>query len=284
MKRALRWLAYALGGLVALIIVGSSVVYALSARVLGRSYAIPDTRVAVPSGAAAVAEGKRLAAIRGCIGCHHPNLEGEVFIDQLMLARVSAPNLSRLLPTYSDQELEQAIRHGVARDGRAMVIMPSSMYAQLSDADLGSIIAWLRTMPPVDRDRLPSRRIGPMGRLGLVLGKYHVEPAVIDHAAHHPAVTPKSDRLAYGKYLALTSCSECHGLDLRGEPGNTPPLTLASAYSEAEFRRFFKTGKALGGRELRLMSEVARGRFANFTDDEVAALHGYLKTLNATAQ
>lgn len=285
MPRVLKWVGYTLLTIVGLLIIVSTSVYVVSARILARTYAMHPAAVplAIPAAPAAIAEGRRLATIRGCNGCHRPNLEGEVFLDQLMLARVSAPNLSRLVPTYSDAELERVIRHGIARDGRAVVIMPSSMYAPLSDADLASVIAYLRSIPPVEHD-LPTRRIGPMGRLGLVLGKFHVEPAVIDHAAAHPAIAPKSDRLAYGRYLALTSCTECHGLDLRGQPGETPPLTLASAYSDSEFRQFFQTGKALGGRELKLMSDMARERFASLTDDEVAALLGYLKTLNAPAQ
>lgn len=284
MKRALRWLAYGLGGLVALIIVGYGVVYALSVRALGRSYAIPDTQVAVPSGPVAIVEGKRLATIRGCDGCHRANFEGEVFFDQPSIARIIAPNLSKLLPVYSDAELERVIRHGIARDGRPVVIMPSSMFARLSDADLGAIIAYLRTVPPVDH-ALPASRFGPMARLGIVLGKYHTEPSVIDHAAPHPQTAPTGDRLAWGKYLALTSCTECHGLDLRGDPeGGTPNLAIAVGYPDSSFRAFFKTGKALGGRELELMSEVARRRFSNFTDAEVGALHAFLKTLNAPAQ
>jgi hypothetical protein len=42
-----------------------------------------------------------------------------------------------------------------------------------------------------------------------------------------------------------------------------------------------KTGKALGDRELRMMSAVARSRFAAFTEAEVGALHAYLKTIPA---
>jgi len=283
MKRVLRWVAFLLAGLVALLLLAYATVYVLSARELARTYPIPDSTVTVPAGPVAIAEGKRLATIRGCDGCHRLNFEGEVFFDQPSIARIIAPNLSKLLPAYSDAELERVIRHGIARDGRPVVIMPSSMLAGLSDADLGAIIAYLRTVPPVDHE-LPASRIGPMARLGIVLGKYHTEPSVIDHTARHPAAAPSADRLAWGKYLAETSCRECHGLDLRGDPdGGTPSLAMAAAYSDSAFRQFFKTGRALGGRELELMSEVARRRFSNFTDAEVGALHAYLTTL-ATPQ
>jgi len=133
-------------------------------------------------------------------------------------------------------------------------------------------------MPPVDHP-LPSRRIGPIARFALITGKFHVEPAVIDHAAAHIATTPARDRIAWGQYLARTSCTECHGLDLRGAPDEAPNLAVATAYSDSAFRAFFKTGKALGDRELPLMSEMVRERFSVFTDEEVGALHAYLKTL-----
>jgi cytochrome c553 len=282
MRRLLRWLAIALGGLVALLLVALGIVYVLSARILNKTYVIPRVELAVPSGPAAVAEGKRLATIRGCDGCHGPNLEGELMLDELLLARIAAPNLSRVVPSYSDAELERVIRHGVRKNGDNLVIMPSSVFATLSDADLSAIIAYLRTVPPVDRE-WPARRIGPMGRLGLVIGKFHTEPSLIDHTAPHAAAAPTGDRLAYGRYLAVTSCTECHGTDLKGGPPgggpNGPSLAVVTAYSDSAFRTFFRTGNALGNRRLPIMSEMAERRFSQFTADELGALLAYLRTL-----
>jgi cytochrome c553 len=268
-------------GLVALLLLATAVVYMLSARILHRAYDVPVAEVAVPTGPAALAEGKRLAAIRGCTGCHGQNLEGSMMVDELLLARVAAPNLSQVVPRYSNAELERAIRHGLRQDGQGVVIMPSSMFAPLADTDLGAIIAYLRSVPPVDHD-WPARRIGPMGRLGLLLGKFHTEPMVIDHNLPHAAVAPTGDRVAYGRYLALTSCTECHGRDLKGGPPGGPAgpnLALVAAYSDSAFRTFFRTGNALGNRRLELMSRVVERRFSHFTDDEVGTLLAYLKTL-----
>ena len=279
MNRIFKWLAYVAAGMLVLLVVSLATLYLLSARLLERTYDVAGTPVTVPSGPAAVAEGERLATIRGCNGCHGDKLEGQMFVDELMLARIAAPNLSRVASGFTDAELERVIRHGVKTDGRGVVAMPSSMFAPLSDVDLGLIIAYVRSAPPVGRE-WPARRIGPLGRLGLLTGEFHTEPSVIDHAAPHPATAPTADRLAFGRYLALTSCSECHGPDLKSVPGaRTPSLVVAAAYSDSALRSFFKTGNALGNRLLRLMSEMAEERFSHFTDAEVGALLAYLKTL-----
>ena len=60
-----------------------------------------------------------------------------------------------------------------------------------------------------------------------------------------------------------------------------PIGALAAAYPDTAFVRLMRTGMALGGRELRLMTGVAQRRFSQFTDAEVAALHRFLKTLDS---
>jgi mono/diheme cytochrome c family protein len=51
---------------------------------------------------------------------------------------------------WSDAEIKRAITHGIARDGRALKQpMAYSSYAGLSEADLADIVAYLRTVPPL---------------------------------------------------------------------------------------------------------------------------------------
>jgi mono/diheme cytochrome c family protein len=51
---------------------------------------------------------------------------------------------------WSDQEIARAITHGVSRDGRMLKPpMAFSYYAGLREADLADIIAYLRTVPPL---------------------------------------------------------------------------------------------------------------------------------------
>jgi mono/diheme cytochrome c family protein len=51
---------------------------------------------------------------------------------------------------WSDQEIARAITHGIGRDGRMLKPpMAFASYAGLKDADIGDIIAYLRTVPPL---------------------------------------------------------------------------------------------------------------------------------------
>jgi mono/diheme cytochrome c family protein len=76
----------------------------------------------------------------------------------------------------------------------------------------------------------------------------------------------------------MTSCIECHGLDLRGGDG-TPSLAGAYGYSPEEFVRLARTGTPREARPLTLMADIARDRLAHMSDNELADLHAYLRTI-----
>jgi cytochrome c553 len=279
----LKWLGLGVGALTVLALGAAAFVYLLSERMIRKTYDLPRSSIAFPTESIVLTGGQRLATVRGCYnGCHGERLDGGVFIDQPLLARLVAPNLTRVVAQYSDAELERVIRHGVRRNGRSTLGMPSSMFYHLSDQDLGAIIAFLRSAP-VTEGPATEISLGPLARLGLALGKYQPQAELIDHDAPRLAVRDTSDHITFGKYLALTSCTECHGLDLRGNPDrSTPNLGIAATYSEEDFARLMRTGNALGGRELRLMSDVARRRFSHLTAGEIKALHSYLSTLRGS--
>jgi cytochrome c553 len=284
MKRLLKWLGIGLGGLMVLGLLAALGIYLRSEQIMRRTYDLPLSTIALPTDSFVLIEGQRLAIIRGCYdGCHGDELNGGVFIDEPMLARVVAPNLTQVASRYSDAELELVIRHGVRQNGRSTLGMPSSMFYHLSDEDLGAIIAFIRAAP-ITEGPATQISLGPLARLGLVLRKYNPQAEEIDHEAPRLVVKDTTDHLVFGRYLALTSCSECHGMDLRGgSDRNTPNLAIAAAYSDDAFVRLMRTGTAMGDRELRLMSDVARNRFAHFTDGEIRALHDYLRKLGPAA-
>jgi cytochrome c553 len=276
MKRILRWLRIGLLSIVVGSVLLAAIVYLLSERLLRRTYTEPAVSIALPSDSASVQEGHRLAMVRGCSGgCHGMGIEGGVFIDEPLLARLVAPNLTAAVRRYSNADLVRIIRRGVRPDGSSVIAMPSEMFSMLTDEDLGKILAYLRSVPPVGGSP-PERRFGPIARVAFVAGKFRPAAELVRKAALLVGTYPEEgDSTALGGYLARTSCTECHGLDLRGGD-RAPDLLIAAGYSFEAFRELMRQGKALGNRELPLMSEVSRGRFRHFTDQELRGLYTYL--------
>lgn len=281
-----KWLVRGAGGLVALLLLGVGAIYVLSAIELGRRYEVPPAARTLPARAgtareASAARGAHLARLFGCTDCHGEDLGGSVFVDDPMFGRLVAPNLTRLRETFSDADFERAVRHGIKPDGTSLLPgMPAASFAHMSDRDLRAVVAFVRSVPRV-QDSLPSSRLALPMRAMLVFGQIHLTAAAIDDATPPRSSVDADDPVALGEYLARSACTECHGQDLRGQERFlvTPSLAVVAGYTPEQFRRFLRTGKALGGRELELMSPVARGRFSAFTDREIDALHAYLSTL-----
>lgn len=277
MKRALRVLGSGIGALVTLAALGLSLVYVATEPLVRRSYDRTLRPVVLPADAESIAEGRRLALIRGCFdGCHGRAVSGAEFWIEPWTARLVAPDLTRAVAGMSDSELERVIRRGVRRDGTSTWGMPSSMFYHLTDADLGRILAFLRTLP-AGAGPETEIGIGLLWRLQLLQDR--LLPYAEEIARHAPWLT-EADRAGehgHGRYLALTVCSECHGMDLRGaQDGSAPDLVVVAAYTQEQFARLMKSGEPVGERQLGLMALVARGRFSHFTDDEVQDLYGYL--------
>jgi len=278
--RARKWGAVACGVLVAVIVLiglAFSFVYLNSESILRRRYDVALQPIAVPTDAASIAEGRRLATIRGCNdGCHGKGVSGGEFLDEPFVARLVAPDLTRIAATHSDSELERVIRHGVRKNGRTTWVMPSSMFHHLTDADLGRIIAFLRSLLPGSGPDTETS-FGPLARFEILRHPEYAQALEIEQDAPWLTAADATGAHAAGHYLAITVCSECHGMDLRGSSdGSTPNLTVVGSYSPEAFARLMRTGIAVGERKLGLMSDVAEERFAHLNDDEVRALYAYL--------
>jgi cytochrome c553 len=277
-RRTVRIIAWLLGVATLAAVVFAIAVYVISERVAHRTYAVAlEPPIDVPSDAAATAEGERIARIRGCNGgCHGKRIGGRLWDEGALAGHAVAPDLALVARTYSTAELARVIRRGVRPNGEGVEIMPSPMFYNLSDADLGRIIAFLRATPVSDRNAYAFAP-GPKWRWQMATGEWAPWPEEIATLGPRMAAASADDPVRYGEYLAHTSCTECHGNQLEGNGGGTPNLTVAAAYGADDFVRLMRTGVALGGREVGLMTEVARGRFTNFTDAEIAALHAYLR-------
>jgi cytochrome c553 len=279
MRRLLQWTGIALGVLVGLLVLAYAILYVRSERVMQRAYDIPQVSISIPTDSESIAEGKRLAIVRGCLnGCHGKDAQGAVMFDDWKVARVVAPNLTAAVRNYTDAELVNIIRNGVRPNGRSMVIMPAEVFVDLSDADLGRIIAFLKSLPSAPGPS-PEVSLGPGGRAGLGIGKFNTAAGLITERVPPPEAPNK--QAAYGRYLARTVCTGCHGTDLRGTsaPDPSPGLQVVAAYSPEAFAELMRTGAPLGGRKLGMMREVARDNLSALTDVEIAALYTYLHAL-----
>jgi len=125
--------------------------------------------LAAPSRAddATVARGKYLVTLGGCQDCHTPGhffgkpdaarvLGGsEVGFEIPGLGVFYGPNLTPDKATglggWTDAQIIAAFRTGVRPDGRALApIMPWRALAVLTDQDAVAIVAFLRSLPPVN--------------------------------------------------------------------------------------------------------------------------------------
>jgi len=279
MRRVLRWAGYSVGGLVVLAVLAFAFVWFAAESTLNATVTPRAQRLATATATPAqLATGRHLLRVLGCQGCHGEKLEGRNFFDDPKLATLYAPNLTLLAAEATDAQLDRAIRQGAGVDGRALLIMPSESYQFLTDEETSGLIAALRAMPKAGQQQ-PDRSVGPIGRIGLVTGKFHTVPQLVGEYR----ATPLPDfgaRFAAGRHFVEIKCNECHGADLKGqelEPSVvSSDLAIVGAYDLDQFKTLMRTGVPPSKKKLGLMAEVSIGDFAHLTDQEIADIHAYL--------
>jgi len=287
----MRWILRILGVLLVLVLVAVAAIWLLSGRALGARYDVTPEAVTIPTDSAALARGQHLGtAIGKCVDCHGMDLSGQAMALG-PLGTFNARNLTSGkggLGDRTDADWVRSIRHGVAPDGRALVFMPSRVYTALSNADLGALIAWVKSMPPVDHE-VPATTVGPIGRMMLATDPGRLISArLIDHAAPIPAAVPPGPTPEYGRYLAVSGgCTFCHGDNLKGGLKDGPPGTPLSAdltqagplgqWSEGDFTKALREGVRPDGSNINPFMPWRLARL--MTDEEIAAVWAYLKTV-----
>lgn len=296
MVKVLKRIGIGLAGLLVLGIVLVSVISTIRWNQGYENIDVPVESISIPTDQAAIARGEHIAITRYCGSCHGEDLAGDYLMNEPVLAVIPAPNLTAgtggVGLTNTDEDWIRAIRHGVGHDNRGLIGMPARIWNQLSDEDLGALIAYLKNIPPVDNE-FPERKIGPAFRLLLALGQAPVsEASLIDHNAPRPSVPQPGVTLAYGEYLAL-GCTACHGSnlnggtirDLNGELVTALNLTLGGelqGWSEADFITAMRTGMTPSGHNL---SEAMPWRYVGqMTEEELQAIWLYLQSLPALEQ
>lgn len=213
-----------------------------------------------------------------------------------------APNITPAgVGDWTDGELIRAITSGVDRDGQALFpVMPYPHFGQLDRDDIESIVAYMRTMPPVESD-VPSRSL----RFPMQL--------VVRTLPRRPRFTPRppaSDKIASGEYVVrMAGCSECHtpndangtkrldrmfaggvefhlpGGGIVRSPNITPDAdTGIGTWSEAQFVRRFKVwehapSRVLGASERSRNTMMWWKAYGGMSREDLSAVYAYLRSL-----
>ncbi len=284
MKKWLRRIGIGIGILVGLAVVAGATVWAIGTARFNQQYSIGDHPLPPPDDSS-MARGRYLVVTRGCVECHGANLGGQLLVDNPAFAILPAPNLTRgkggAASAYTDADWERAIRHGVSRDGRTLLIMPSQDFADMSDRDVRAIVTYIAAQAPVDTT-WTGRKIGPIARM--IAGgssEFPLAARLIDHSA-----TPNAPReevsVAYGEYVARM-CKGCHGSNLEGggdEPGAPPPLDASGhlpGWTEEQFLTTIRTGTTPEGKQLD-PQKMPWKAFGAMHDTELRAVWMYLRS------
>jgi cytochrome c553 len=286
MRAAARW---AVGAVAAFGVVATAVALRLAWVPSARTahYEVPREEVAIPTDAASIARGRHLSdSVAVCTVCHGDSLGGQLAFDHPLLGRGDTPNLTTgrggIGTEYGVVDWVRALRHGVDRRGRGLMFMPVDHYQHLRDEDLGAMIAYYRSMPPVDNQNA-GLQLSWLARwmIDLGLSGEVVRAAKIDHFTAPPK--PPSDEGAY--LVQIGGCTFCHGAGLNGgqglEPGapRGPDLTRGGGLGGqgyAAFAAVMRTGTALDGHAIDPRFMPWQG-YRRMSDDELRAVWEYLR-------
>jgi len=260
---------------------------------LEREVFVKVVPVPFTTGAAALRQGKYLYETRGCAECHGSDGRGIVLLDTPEGFLVHTPNLTPgpggVVSDYDEGDWVRAIRHGVNPKGHALFLMPSVDYNRMSDADFASLVAYVRSLPPVAGESATIR-------LPLVVKALYGAGLIRDSAERidhrkppSPAIAPAAS-VEYGAYVA-TTCVGCHGAALSGgkipgAPPDWPPAAnltpgeesvLPRYHTPGKFVAMMRTGKRPDGSAVSPAMPFASLR--NMNDTDLQAIYRYLGTL-----
>lgn len=292
-RKILKWFGILLGSLIGLAGLAVALLYIVSEARIKATYDITPAAIEIPDDAVSIARGKHLVtSIVDCTGCHGPDLSGLALVDDQVFGLVTSSNLTSgeggIGGTYTDEAWVRALRHGVRPSGRALLFMPSHEIAKLSAEDTAAIIAYLKTVPPVDN--VPAEdRVALMARILFLTGAFPLVPAeLIDHNAPPASAVEAGPTAEYGEYLAIV-CSGCHRQGLNGGPVTGAPTDVPPAanltphesglggWTEEDFFRVLREGVGPDGAQVdEFMPWMS---FRNMEDYEIRAIWLYLQTL-----
>jgi len=295
------------------------VVVGLVVLLAALAYAFVPTKTRVlPDGAAPdsalIERGRYLAAAGDCTACHtRPG--GKPFAGGLPVASPLGniystnitPDKDTGIGSYSLDDFDRAVRHGIAPDGRTLYpAMPYPSYARITDEDVRALHAYFLhgDIAPVKEANKPVEITWPLSmRWPLAIWRKTFAPDA--DAVAFDASRYSDPQLARGAYLVqgLGHCGSCH--TARGAAFNekafdeSSPVYVAGAlldgwyapslrndpntglgrWSEADVYQFLKTGRNQHAVVFGSMTDVINNSTQFMTDEDLKAIAHYLKSL-----
>ncbi|MCA1323198.1 c-type cytochrome [Herbaspirillum sp. alder98] len=256
-----------------------------------------------------VKRGEYLAKAGDCVACHTAK-GGKPFAGGLPIATPIGtvyssnitPDKEHGLGNYSEAEFDQALRHGIRKDGASLYpAMPYPSYAKVKPADVKALYAYF--MNGVKAEPVPNRNVDIVWPLSMrwplsIWRKVFAPGVAVDGADDNSPIVR-------GRYLVegLGHCGACHtprGVGMQEKAlsddstqflsGGVIDGYLASnlradprdglgTWSEADIVAFLKTGRnshsaAFGG-----MADVVANSTQHLSDEDLTAIAKYLKSL-----
>lgn len=284
--------------------------FATCAGLLGALLLLMPPRAAGQPSSAEIARGKYVFGATGGCGCHTvpkgpPNAGGRRYDGPY--GTVYSTNITPDQPTgiggWTDEQIITAVRLGRRPNGdRLLPVHPYPVFNGMAAEDLRALVAFLRTVPAVNRANQPKRITVPLFE-SVFLAAWL---AAFAPRETPPATAPTSG-LARGEYLvrAVAHCGECHtprtmtmatdnsrflagnpkGPEDSSVPNITPDKETGLTWSEEEIADYLGTGtKPDGDVAGSLMGEMIQGTLAGYKDltkDDRLAIAHYLKSIPA---
>ncbi len=266
-----------------------------------------------------IKQGEYLSRAGDCIACHTAQggkpFAGGLGIDSplgMIYSTNITPDKETGIGEYTLEDFDQAVRHGVAKDGHSLYpAMPYTAYAKVSPDDVKALYAYfMHGVEPVSQANKDTDIVWPLSmRWPLGIWRWMFSPDPVEAAAA-PASAPADAGQAEvlrGKYLVegLGHCSTCHtprGVALQEKAltdtdgaeflsGGVVEGWLAKnlrgdatdglgSWSKEDIVAFLKGGMNKHSATFGGMSQVVVDSTQHLNDADLNAIAAYLKTLS----
>jgi hypothetical protein len=275
---------------------------------------IPVPVITLPTAPAEIERGRYLAThVFVCMDCHSTRdwnyfagplvpgtlgKGGEVYdrdtgLPGVLISKNITPHG---LSDWSDGEVYRAISGGLQADGDALFpLMPYDAYRTMEQSDLLAIIAYLRTLTPIDND-VPDHQLD--FPLNLIVNSIPKEA--------EPRTVNRDDPVEYGGYLSqMAGCTWCH-TPINATQQSVPEQLLAGGHefvlqgkvvratnissdkdtgignwTREQFIQRFRQYQGAAGRTIPLGADgnntlMSWTLFADMTDEDLGAIYTFL--------